>query len=247
MKILLTNDDGIGSEITRSLFESLKEKHQVTLIAPEVDKSGQGAAITLRTSVEVKKLEENVYSVGGTPADCIFMGLMAIMKEIPDIVISGINRGANMGDDVIHSGTLGAALTARKLKLPPLAVSISGKSYEKFKSSIIATELMLDYIVQNYSDEHHGGLVFNMNVPNLEFTEISGFSFSSLGNRGMPLAPEFHGSGDKLSYKIGKAGKPAGDLTGTDFEAIRANRISVTPLYWNMTNLSKTKGDLPDV
>ena len=84
------------------------------------------------------------------------MGLMAIMKELPDIVVSGINRGANMGDDVIHSGTLGAALTARKLKYPPIAVSISGKSFENFQSSIIATELMLDYIVQNYSDEHHG-------------------------------------------------------------------------------------------
>ena len=186
MKILLTNDDGIESEITRALFDSLKEKHEVTLIAPEKDKSGQGAAITLRTSVEVNKLDENVYSVGGTPADCVFMGLMAVMKEIPDIVVSGINRGANMGDDVIHSGTLGAALTARKLKFPPLAISISGKSYEKFQSSIIATELMLDYIVQNYSDEHHGGLVFNMNVPNLEFVDIAGFCFTSLGNRGMP-------------------------------------------------------------
>ena len=172
---------------------------------------------------------------------------MAIMKELPDIVVSGINRGANMGDDVIHSGTLGAALTARKLRYPPIAVSISGKSFENFQSSIIATELMLDYIVQNYSDEHHGGLVFNMNVPNLEFVDIVDFSFTSLGTRGMPLAPEFNGSGDKLSYKIGKAGKPAGDLTGTDFEAIRANKISVTPLYWDMTDLSKKKGKLPDV
>ena len=247
MKILLTNDDGIQSEITRALYNSLKEKHEVTLIAPEKDKSGQGAAITLRTSVEVKKLDENIYAVGGTPADCVFMGLMAIMKEIPDIVISGINKGANMGDDVIHSGTLGAALTARKLKLPPLAVSISGKSYEKFQSSIIATELMLDYIVINYLDEHHGGLVFNMNVPNLEFVDIAGFSFTALGTRGMPLAPEFNGTGDKLSYKIGKAGKPTGDLSGTDFEAIKANKISVTPLFWDMTNLSKAKGTLPDV
>jgi Predicted acid phosphatase len=152
-----------------------------------------------------------------------------------------------MGDDAIHSGTLGAALTARKLRYPPIAVSISGKSFENFQSSIIATELMLDYIVQNYSDEHHGGLVFNMNVPNLEFVDIVDFSFTSLGTRGMPLAPEFNGSGDKLSYKIGKAGKPAGDLAGTDFEAIRANKISVTPLYWDMTNLSKKKGELPDV
>ena len=247
MKILLTNDDGIQSEITRALYDSLKEKHEVTLIAPEKDKSGQGAAITLRTSVEVKKLDENIYAVGGTPADCVFMGLMAIMKEIPDIVVSGINKGANMGDDVIHSGTLGAALTARKLKLPPLAVSISGKSYEKFQSSIIATELMLDYITKNYSDEHHGGLVFNMNVPNLEFVDIAGFSFAALGTRGMPLAPEFNGTRDKLSYKIGKAGKPAGDLSGTDFEAIKANKISVTPLFWDMTNLNKTKGTLPDV
>ena len=187
MKILLTNDDGIQSEITRALYDSLKEKHEVTLIAPEKDKSGQGAAITLRTSVEVNKLDDNVYSVGGTPADCIFMGLMAIMKELPDIVVSGINRGANMGDDVIHSGTLGAALTARKLRYPPIAVSISGKSFENFQSSIIATELMLDYIVQNYSDEHHCGLVFNMNVPNLEFVDIVVFSWLLLTKQLYPL------------------------------------------------------------
>ena len=110
---------------------------------------------------------------------------LEIMKEIPDIVVSGINKGANMGDDVIHSGTLGAALTARKLKFPPLAISISGKSYEKFQSSVIATELMLDYIVRNYSDEHHGGLVFNMNVPNIEFVDIASFCFSKVIFRGL--------------------------------------------------------------
>ena len=108
MKILITNDDGIDSHITRALHEKLSEKHDCTLIAPAKDKSGQGAAITLRTSVEVTKLDEQIYSVDGTPADCVFMGLMAIMKETPDIVVSGINKGANMGDDVIHSGTLGA-------------------------------------------------------------------------------------------------------------------------------------------
>ena len=114
MKILLTNDDGIESKITRALFEKLRENHDVTLIAPKHDKSGQGAAITLRTSVQIEKQDENIYAVDGTPADCVFMGLMAIMKDIPDIIVSGINKGANMGDDVIHSGTLGAAFTGRK-------------------------------------------------------------------------------------------------------------------------------------
>ena len=128
MKILITNDDGIDSEITQSLFHSLREEHDAFLIAPSKDKSGQGAAITLRSSVDIVKLEDNVYSVDGTPADCVFMGIMAIMKDVPDIVISGINKGANMGDDVIHSGTLGAAFTARKLKYPPIALSIAGKS-----------------------------------------------------------------------------------------------------------------------
>ena len=107
MNILLTNDDGVDSNITLSLLKALEEDgHNVTLIAPSKDKSGQGAAITLRSDVKIEKLSNNIYSVDGTPADCVFMGLMAILEQIPDIVISGINRGANMGDDVIHSGTL---------------------------------------------------------------------------------------------------------------------------------------------
>ena len=91
MKILLTNDDGIESRITLGLFEFLKKDHEVCLIAPSKDKSGQGAAITLRDSVEINKIEENMYSVDGTPSDCVFMGLMAIMTELPDIVVSGVN------------------------------------------------------------------------------------------------------------------------------------------------------------
>ena len=87
MKILLTNDDGIESKITRALFEKLRENHDVTLIAPKHDKSGQGAAITLRTSVQIEKQDENIYAVDGTPADCVFMGLMAIMKDVPDIIV----------------------------------------------------------------------------------------------------------------------------------------------------------------
>ncbi|MEC7513463.1 MAG: 5'/3'-nucleotidase SurE [Pseudomonadota bacterium] len=246
MKILITNDDGIDSHITRALHEKLSEKHDCTLIAPAKDKSGQGAAITLRTSVEVTKLDEQIYSVDGTPADCVFMGLMAIMKETPDIVVSGINKGANMGDDVIHSGTLGAAFTARKLKYPPIASSIAGRSFEHFDSSILATEMMLNYVVENYSEEPHEGIVFNVNVPNLPFTEIEGFSFTKLGNRGIPLAPEFKEEDGKATYKIGKSGTPVGELEGTDFESIRNNKVSVTPLYWNMTKLDLIRGKLPN-
>ena len=231
MKILLTNDDGIQSKITRALFDKLRENHEVSLIAPKKDKSGQGAAITLRTSVQIEKQDDNIYAVDGTPADCVFMGLMAIMRDIPDIIISGINKGANMGDDVIHSGTLGAAFTGRKLKYPPIATSISGRSFEYFESAVLATELML----------------INVNIPNLPFNEIEGFNFTRLGNRGVPLAPEFDGDDKTVSYKIGKSGDPDGDLTGTDFEAISKNNISVTPLFWDMTNLEKVKGKLPSV
>lgn len=247
MKILITNDDGIDSEITQSLFHSLREEHDAFLIAPSKDKSGQGAAITLRSSVDIVKLEDNVYSVDGTPADCVFMGIMAIMKDVPDIVISGINKGANMGDDVIHSGTLGAAFTARKLKYPPIALSIAGKSFEHPSAAINITKSILNYVRNNYSDEQHEGIVFNVNIPNLPLNDIKGISLTRLGNRGIPLAPEFMGSESKISYKIGKSGDPDGDLTGTDFEAIRSAKVSVTPLFWDMTNHSKLKGELPDV
>lgn len=247
MRILITNDDGIDSELTQSLFNSLKNDHEAYLIAPAKDKSGQGAAITLRSPVDIVKLDQNIYSVDGTPADCVFMGLMAIMKDIPDIVISGINKGANMGDDVIHSGTLGAAFTARKLKYPPIALSIAGKSFENTDTSIHITKLILNYVIDHYSEEQHDGIVFNVNIPNLPLNEIKGISLTRLGNRGIPLAPEFKGSETKISYKIGKSGEPNGDLSGTDFEAIKTGKVSVTPLFWDMTNHSKLKGQLPDV
>ena len=152
-----------------------------------------------------------------------------------------------MGDDVIHSGTLGAAFTGRKLKYPPIATSISGKSFEHFESAVLATELMLNYVSDNYLENEHTGLVFNVNIPNLPFNEIEGFTFTRLGNRGVPLAPEFDGDDKTVSYKIGKSGDPDGDLTGTDFEAIANKNISVTPLFWDMTNLEKVKGKLPSV
>ena len=175
------------------------------------------------------------------------MGLMAIMKEVPDIIVSGINKGANMGDDVIHSGTLGAAFTGRKLKYPPIASSISGKSFEHYESAVLSTELMLNYVIENYSDEGHDGVVFNVNIPNLPFSELEGFSFTRLGSRGIPLAPEFDGDENEVSYKIGKSGPPDGNLSGTDFEAIKNNCVSVTPLYWDMTAIDRIKGDLPSV
>ena len=152
-----------------------------------------------------------------------------------------------MGDDVIHSGTLGAAFTARKLHFPPLAISIAGKSFEEFESAILATKMMLDQIIENYKDKPNDGVVINMNVPNLKFNQIEGFKLTKLGNRGVPLAPEFKGDENSISYKIGKSGPPAGNLEGTDFEAIKTNFISVTPLFWDMTSLSKFRGKLPGV
>jgi 5'-nucleotidase len=105
---------------------------------------------------------------------------------------------------------------------------------------------MLDYVIENYSEDGHDGVVFNVNIPNLPFNELESFSFTRLGNRGIPLAPEFDGDENKVSYKIGKSGEPNGDLTGTDFEAIMKKNVSVTPLYWDMTNLDKARGKLPN-
>ena len=107
--------------------------------------------------------------------------------------------------------------------------------------------MMLDQIIENYKDKPNDGVVINMNVPNLKFNQIEGFKLTKLGNRGVPLAPEFKGDENSISYKIGKSGPPAGNLEGTDFEAIMNKNISVTPLFWDMTNLQKVKGKLPNV
>ena len=125
MKILLTNDDGYLAENIRCLYKELKKNHEVWIVAPKNNCSGMSAAISYLNEIEVTKIDENIYAVDGTPADCSYLGLLSIVDFEFDIVISGINHGANIGNDVLYSGTVGAAIGGRNLKYPPIAISVA--------------------------------------------------------------------------------------------------------------------------
>ena len=140
MKILLTNDDGYDAINIKAIYEKLSEEHEVWIVAPKSNCSGMSAAISYLNEIEVKKIDEKIFSVDGTPADCSYLGLLSIVDFEFDMVVSGINHGANIGNDVLYSGTVGAAVGGRNLKYPPIAISVA--SYDAKDINFIAKNLV---------------------------------------------------------------------------------------------------------
>ena len=244
MKILLTNDDGFEAPGIVQLYESLKDKYEVFFLAPKENMSGKGSAITVWDQPSFQNHGNGIHSLNGTPVDCVKYAINFYCPFTPDLVVSGINPGPNLGTDILFSGTVGAALEGRNLKYPSIALSANSFELNDYSHQVKISEEIIGKVDQL---EFNSQCILNVNIPNLPFNEIEGFTFTRLGNRGVPLAPEFDGDDKTVSYKIGKSGDPDGDLTGTDFEAIANKNISVTPLFWDMTNLEKVKGKLPNV
>ena len=187
MKILLTNDDGYQAPNIQNLYRKLSQNHDVWIIAPENNCSGMSAAISFLKDTEIRQVEERIYAVDGTPADCTYFGLLGIVDFEFDMVVSGINHGANLGTDVIYSGTVGAAVGGRKLKYPPLALSVA--SYETVNMDFIVnkTSKIIDTI-KSLPEQFHGK-VFNVNFPDLSEDECKGIKITSLAKRGVPSKP----------------------------------------------------------
>ena len=240
MKILLTNDDGIESKITRALFDKLRENHDVNLIAPKKDKSGQGAAITLRTSVQVEKQDENIYAVDGTPADCSYLGLLSIVDFEFDIVISGINHGANIGNDVLYSGTVGAAVGGRNLKYPPIAISVA--TYDAKDIEFISKKSieLINMIIK--SEEIFMGKIININFPDITENEFKGCLATGLSKRDVPAEPikidESSLPKESYKYRYNLSGEPLSDNFLTDAEAVKDGYVSISVLDYSLGSSS---------
>ena len=233
MHILVTNDDGIRAKGIRVLSEHLAEIANVTVIAPDRNQSGISSAISLETPLRVVEISKNVYQMNGTPADCVKLALSGFLKDPPDMVVSGINSGPNLGDDVIYSGTVGGAFEGRFLSLPPIAVSMGGFSDLHYETAAKVTQKLITQL-QQFPFEP--GFLLNINVPNVPYKKLKGIQVTRQGDRffSEPLMPTKDGRGKPI-YWLGEAGKIRDGSAGTDFHAISQNYVSISPMDVNLT------------
>ncbi len=222
MNILITNDDGLASEGLRFLYELLYRTHNVTIIAPSREMSGCSHSITLRRRLKMKQIKDDIYSITGTPTDCVVLGINSILEERPDLIISGINTGPNLGFDITYSGTVGAALEGAIQGIPSFAISITGcRNFEDTPGVILK-------LISSVNKGDIDRLFLNVNVP----PEPRGMKVTKLGRRSYQNVIITHRS----SYEIG--GTPIHALSDgeTDVEAIDNGYISITPISLDLVD-----------
>ena len=236
MHILISNDDGLDAKGIRHLAEQVGEQvDRVTIIAPDRDRSGASNSLTLDRPIRVDQRDANVFKVFGTPTDCVHIGITGLLGEEPDMVISGVNAGANMGDDVIYSGTVAAAMEGRFLGSPAMAVSLV---YENSRPSNYASAARAARVLMNRLLEEPlpADTILNVNVPDLSWEAIRGFETTRLGHRhrSEDVIPLEDPRGRQF-YWIGAPGGEEDNGPGTDFNAIRRGYVSVTPIHVDLT------------
>lgn len=240
MRILLSNDDGVFAAGLMALAKALQPIAEVTVIAPESERSGFSSALTLDRPLRPVQLDNGFWSVNGTPADCVYLALNGFFAEEPDLVIAGINAGANLGDDVLYSGTVGAALEGRYLGKPALAVSLCGASRHQQGTVVeyaTAGELVRQLVLHWHELQLPEHNIINMNVPNLPLADIKGYKLTRLGRRqrGLAISTTQDPRG-RNAYWIGLAGDFAGEHPDTDFRAVQEGYVSLTPLQTDLTS-----------
>lgn len=233
MRILLSNDDGYAAPGLRCLKRHLETRHQLTVIAPDRNHSGASNSLTILRPLRVQTHEDGVMSVDGTPTDCVHIALTGLVETPPDMVVSGINAGANLGDDTLYSGTVAAAMEGRFLGYSALAISNVSHSPQHDDT---AARVALRLIEQLEKDPLPGDTILNVNVPDVPWEKLTGFEVTRLGNRHRadPIIPAQDPRGRRI-YWIGSSGVGADCGPGTDFYAISQNRVSITPLVVDLT------------
>ena len=241
MNILLSNDDGFiapGINLLRDTLIKSTQVENVVTIAPDRDRSGASNSLTLDSPLRIVERGEQFYSVNGTPTDCVHLALTGLYEgKEPDIVISGINAGANMGDDVIYSGTVAAAMEGRNLGLPAMAVSLASFKPSHFESAAKAVLNLLNRLPNlGLTTEDHAATILNVNIPDLPYEKIKGFQATRLGKRhkAEPVIRAEDPRGSEIFW-VGPVGEEADAGEGTDFYAIQNGYISVTPIHIDLT------------
>jgi len=235
MRILISNDDGYEAKGIKQLTKSLSEIAEVIVVAPSENKSAASSSLTLGRPLRPIQIEKNIYTVDGTPSDCVHLALCGFIKESIDLVVTGINFGANLGDDTIYSGTVAGAIEGRFLGLPSIAISLASWEGNHFET---AGEIAKRLVTQIDKSELSYNTIINVNVPDVPLSEIQGIKTTRLGSR-HKSEPSIKDTEDTSLYRIGENGKEADNSEGTDFHAISNNFVSVTPLQIDTTKYSE--------
>ncbi|MDN3699069.1 5'/3'-nucleotidase SurE [Vibrio cortegadensis] len=232
MKILLSNDDGVHAKGIHALAEVLSDLAEIIIVAPDRNRSGASNSLTLEQPLRVQEIVTNTYSVQGTPTDCVHFALNELLKDdLPDLVLSGINHGANLGDDVLYSGTVAAAMEGHFLGVQSIAFSLAGK--EHFATAAkVARQLVEQHIAAPIPTNR----LLNVNIPDVGFEQLLGTQVTRLGARhhAEAMIRQKDPRGHDI-YWLGPPGKEQDAGEGTDFHAIENHYISITPLQVDLT------------
>ena len=234
MHILISNDDGYTAPGLEVLAASLSKFADVTVFAPEVNHSGASNSLTLNRPLMVKEAANGFVYVNGTPSDCVHVALTGVLKQRPDLVVSGINNGANMGDDTLYSGTVAAATEAYLFGIPAIAFSLTGRAWFGLDQ---AAEIAVQIVKQQIAQPIQAPVLLNVNIPSLAGGQIKGTKVTRLGKRhpSQPVMAAQTPYGEPV-YGIGPAGEAVDASEGTDFAAIADGYVSITPLRLDLTH-----------
>lgn len=234
MRVLISNDDGVLAPGINILARELSTVVDIEVVAPDRNRSGASNSLTLNHPVKVRRLENSYYSVEGTPTDCVHLALTGFLSSEFDMVVSGINEGGNLGDDILYSGTVAAAVEGRYLGLPALAISMVGDNIQHYETAaIIARQLVMQLSIHRLPSQ----TILNVNIPNMPLDKIKGLQVTRLGTRhsAEPVIKDHDPRGRPI-YWIGLPGSEADAGPGTDFYAVNEGYASITPLHLDMTH-----------
>ncbi|MDO9053105.1 MAG: 5'/3'-nucleotidase SurE [Gallionella sp.] len=237
MRILISNDDGYFAPGLECLAEHLAKIADIVVVAPERDRSGASNSLTLDRPLKLRSAANGFYYVNGTPTDCVHLAVTGMLDHQPDMVVSGINAGANMGDDTIYSGTVAAATEGFLLGIPALAISLVGKELRHYET---AARVASDLVQRFASQLHSHPWLLNVNVPDVPYDQLQGLEVTRLGKRhkAEPVIKALSPNGETV-YWVGAAGKAQDAGEGTDFNALQQQRVSLTPLQIDLTQYAQ--------
>jgi 5'-nucleotidase len=236
MNILLSNDDGYQAPGLVMLAEQLSDVGEIVVVAPDQDRSGASNSLTLVNPLRARTMENGFIRVDGTPTDCVHLAITGLLENEPDLVVSGINAGPNMGDDVLYSGTVAAATEGRFLGLPAIAISMNSHDPNYFETGARVAEELVRLLTREPLSEN---VILNVNVPDIPHSELRGILSTRLGHRhkAEPVVKSQDPRGRTI-YWVGPAGAEQDAGPGTDFHAVRHGYVSVTPLHVDLTRHS---------
>ncbi len=237
MRILVSNDDGYSAPGLEALVAALQGLGELTVVAPETNHSGASNSLTLNRPLSVRKASNGFMVVNGTPSDCVHVALTGLMDARPDLVVSGINNGANMGDDTLYSGTVAAASEGYLFGIPAIAFSLVDKGWEHIESAAKAARQIVE---RQLAEPLAAPVLLNVNIPSRHFADMRGVEVTRLGKRhpSEPVVRTTTPYGDTV-YWIGPVGLAADASPGTDFHAVAQGSVSVTPLRLDLTQHSQ--------